>query len=223
MSGTARVKPPRNDAEWARNTQKRLDQVENPASTRVGQWVLSTEADTGNLLASFVNGGSVVLAKAPEPGGNPDDVTGTEPFPSLKLKRTANQEIDNNTTVNVSWDTLDRNVGGWNATALPVETITVPEAGLYLVIFKLVFTASNAKFNKGVIQVNGTPVSSLEINPQSDNGYYQSYYLTEVLDLQTQDQILCSAFSVEGDTFGTSGLYAQNITTLTMQCLERRR
>lgn len=219
MTGTAKVKPPQNNAEWARNTQKRLDQVEHPASSRIGQWVLSTEPDTGNLIASFVNGGSIILASPPDPGTSPDDVVEAQPLPSLKLKRVADQGIPANGQVAVQWDTLARSIGEWGTTTLPVETVTVPEDGLYLMFYKFVRCASNDNFSKGFIWINGVPMSSQEVWPSL--GYYQSYYLSELLEMNKGDAIDCGAYSNAGGVFGSSRLYPNNITTLTVHCLER--
>ena len=55
--------PPSSDAEWARNTEKRLRALESaPHSLRIGQWVLS---DTGGqLIATSSDGQSYTLSSA---------------------------------------------------------------------------------------------------------------------------------------------------------------
>lgn len=219
MTGTAKVKPPKDNAEWARNVQSRLDQVEHPASSRVGSWVLSTDPDTGNLIASFVNGGSIILAKAPEAGTNPDDTVTTQPLPRIQLKRIADQGIPVGGQTAVSWDTQIRNVGGWGVTTLPVDTITVPEDGLYLLDFKLVRNESNDNFSKGFVQINGNVIESQEIWPS--NAYYQTYYLSDQLDLLAGDKIVGGAYSNGGGLFGVSDLYPTMATSISLYCLER--
>lgn len=67
-------RPPRTDAEWARDTNRRLSDVEHPDAARAGPWVLSADAESGDLIASHVDGGSVRLAKVPASDTNPDTV-----------------------------------------------------------------------------------------------------------------------------------------------------
>lgn len=67
-------RPPRNDAEWARDTNRRLANVEHPDAARAGPWVLSADAESGDLIASHVDGGSVRLARVPASDTNPDTV-----------------------------------------------------------------------------------------------------------------------------------------------------
>lgn len=66
--------PPRTDAEWARDTNRRLANVEQPDAARAGPWVLSADAESGDLIASHVDGGSVRLAKVPSSDQDPDTV-----------------------------------------------------------------------------------------------------------------------------------------------------
>ncbi|MFG3617482.1 hypothetical protein [Nocardia sp. NPDC047654] len=129
MSGTANVKPPKNDAEWARNTERRLAQTEHPSSARVGNWVLSTHPDTGDLIASNVNGGSLILAEQPEPSDTPDTVT--SPACAVVVGRSSLQSIPSGGAY-IDWDSTLAEVGGeWGAGSGTVSELTVPQSGLY--------------------------------------------------------------------------------------------
>lgn len=67
-------RPPQTDAEWARDTDRRITNVEHPEALRAGGWVISPEEGTGDLIASHVDGGSVRLAEVPASDADPDDV-----------------------------------------------------------------------------------------------------------------------------------------------------
>lgn len=58
-----RGRPPRNDPEWARDIQRRVEELENSTSVRIGNWVLNVK--DGNLVASTMSGVTVVLAESP--------------------------------------------------------------------------------------------------------------------------------------------------------------
>ena len=58
-----RGRPPRNDPEWARDIQRRVEELENSTSVRIGNWVLNVR--NGNLVASTMSGVTVVLAESP--------------------------------------------------------------------------------------------------------------------------------------------------------------
>lgn len=62
-----RGRPPRTDAEWAREIQRRLEVLESATTVRIGEWVLSIK--DGNLIASTASGTQVVLAESKTTGG----------------------------------------------------------------------------------------------------------------------------------------------------------
>lgn len=45
---------PTNDAEWARDVDRRLRALENPRSMKMGNWVLSVSPITGDLVADHI-------------------------------------------------------------------------------------------------------------------------------------------------------------------------
>lgn len=59
-----RGRPPRNDPEWARDIQRRVEELEGSRSVRIGDWVLNMNRD-GDLIASTMSGVTVVLAESP--------------------------------------------------------------------------------------------------------------------------------------------------------------
>ena len=52
MTAVLPGRAPTTDAAWARSVEDRLRGLQNPRTLRVGPWVLSTEAETGNLIAT---------------------------------------------------------------------------------------------------------------------------------------------------------------------------
>lgn len=214
MTGTAKVKPPKTNAEWARNTQKRLDQVEHPASARMGAWVLSTDPDTGDLIASNVNGGAVTLANPPVAGEDADTVTSSG-LPYIKVERQTNQSAPRGTTALVIWDTITSQTPEWGFTANSTD-IAVPQDGVYLCAYHLAFLNPSAEVNKGVFLLDGIVKMSQEYNP--DTSWYQSFYMTETFSLNAGSIISCGAFVPGGGTFdfGASGADTSVFTSLSL-------
>jgi hypothetical protein len=59
-----RGRPPRNDPEWARDIQRRVEELEGSRSVRIGDWVLNQNRN-GDLIASTMSGVTIVLAESP--------------------------------------------------------------------------------------------------------------------------------------------------------------
>lgn len=155
MSGTAEpVRPPQNDAEWARDQDRRLRSLENPASARAGAWVLSTSAD-GHLIASHVEGGSVILARRPNTGENDPDAITDSRAPSLSATRTAVQGIAAGGSV-VRFDGVEVEEGNWTGGQNLFDAVQVPVSGAYRVsgCVHVASHASNTPIGVG-IRVDG--------------------------------------------------------------------
>lgn len=155
MSGTANVKPPKNDQEWARNTERRLTQAEHPLSARAGNWVFSTNPDTGDLIASNVNGGSVIIAKEPVPSedANPDVITAASY--QVTVTRTALQAIaaGGNTVI---WDGVLTEIGeGWG-TGPGATTVTAPVSGVYRMSSMLQWEVGGVACTTAILVDNST-------------------------------------------------------------------
>lgn len=216
MTGTPKIKPPKNNAEWARGVQKRQDAVENPASSRTGKWVLSTD-ENDNLIASFANGGSVVLAKPPQ-GEDPDEITTGNPF--LKLARGAPQTTPANTRTTIQWDTIVNNVGNWGITSTPVTTVGAPVSGTYLVVYRLCETGNSPNMTKAYVTLNESVIIADEILVSYPSGYYRSLYLVDVISVNAGALIECGMFSNASMTVGASGPDPANLTSLSLYLLE---
>lgn len=198
MSGTAKVKPAKNNAEWARNTQKRIDQVEHPTSTRVGSWVLSTQADTGNLIASHVDGGSVLLGVKPESAGAPDTVLGTD-FTYIKLQRQQIQTESRGSAHLIDWDTVAHQSPGWGFIP-PATDIVVPDDGTYLCILNMVFNDPNDTVGKAIFLIEAVPQMTQEFDPALP-GWYQNMHLAGTFDMTAGDLVSAAAFQSGVGTF----------------------
>lgn len=163
MAGTPdSVRPPANDAEWARAAEKRLTALENSGSVRVGAWVLS-ESDDGHLIASHSGGGAIVLARKPANGEvDPDAIS--EAMPSVTLVRTALQTVPNAGTT-VVWDGVRFERGSWTGGKSTLDSVVVPEDGFYFVNATLFWNTGG--YMVTTIFVNGqTRISGKEY----DNG-----------------------------------------------------
>lgn len=215
MSGTAKVKPPNTNAEWARNVQKRLDQVEHPASARIGAWVLSTDSETGALIASNVNGGSTVIAAAPSGQTEADEIL-TSDFPHIKLERQAVQSADRGSVQLVQWDTLTHASPEWGVDT-PTTSFVVPVGGTFLCCYHLAFEDDSEEVNKALFMVDGTPRMAQEYDPQGDQ-WFQSMYMAETFDLAAGQLISCGAYvsGIGSFDFGPTTPDPQVFTSLSL-------
>lgn len=197
MSGTAKVKPPKNNAEWARNTEKRLNQTEHPTSQRIGDWVLSTHPETGDLIASNVNGGSIILAGKPAASADADAVA-TQGQPFIKVQREQNQQEARGATALVLWDSLIYQTDEWGF--VPTGTdIVIPEDGIYLCQYHLAFLNSSNVVNKAVFLIDAVVKMAQEYDPS--DAWWQSMYLVEAFPLNAGQVISCGAFVSGSGTF----------------------
>lgn len=178
MSGTANVKPPKNDAEWARNTERRLAQTEHPASARAGNWVFSTNPETGDLIASNVNGGSVIIAKEPAPSedANPDTITAASY--QVTMTRTALQSIPSGGTT-VIWDGVLTQIGNGWGTGPGATTVTAPVSGVYRLSSTLQWEVGNVACTTAILVDNST-VAIGRFPDTTGGGWVSSVAFTEV-------------------------------------------
>lgn len=198
MTGTAKIKPPRNNPEWARNTEKRLNAAENPTAIRVGEWTLSTQDGTGNLIASHVEGGSVILAAKPAASEEPDEVTDTDEQPHIKVERQATQSESRGTAHLVEWDTVAYATGDWGFT--PVATdIVIPQDGVYIIIYNLVFLNSSDVVNKAILLIDGVVRDAQEVNYEV--GVFNNFYLSNTFAMTAGTIVSAAAFVSGSGTF----------------------
>lgn len=186
MSGTPRLKPPRNNAEWARNTEKRQGATEHPLSQRVGQWVLSEQANTGNLIASHVNGGSTILAAPPEPSDEAGADEVSSEISILSLTKTSLQAVGTTATV-VQWDDVRADLGGWTSGVISggLTEVTVPTGGIYSLTSTVHFQVGGSLL-ASAIRVNGsTVIGTTVIEPNS--GSWPSVVNTGIIPLLSGD------------------------------------
>lgn len=213
MSGTAKVKPPKNDEEWARNTQRRIEQVENPSSTRIGAWVLSTDPESGNLIASNVNGGAVVLANQPEGDAEADAVSSG--WSHVKVSRQAVQTATAGNHTSVVWDTVDSQSDDWSVGA-GSSTLVIPESGLWMVVYNLILnTASNVAVTSRVY-IDGAVRMS---NRTSGGGVEPTLYSTDLFTLNAGTELYATSWlnGASGSyTFGPSGTTPSTVTSMSL-------
>lgn len=219
MTGTPKVKDATTNAEWARNIDKRVDGTEHPTSSRVGKWVLSTD-DDGNLIASFANGGSTVLAKVPSEQEDDPDLISVG-LPMLKLNRAEPLSVGASQTVSVLWDSVVENRGEWGV-SVPIQIVKVPVSGLYLVIYRLIEIDAGYYRVKGAVSVNGSRVMAHDYGgAEAMPLHAKTLYMADVIYMQAGSNIECTAFAIVANRFGANSFDPQNVTSLTVICLDK--
>lgn len=216
MSGTAEpVTEPINDAEWARDTTRRLESLENPTSQRVGQWVLST-SDDGNLIASHVDGGSVVLAKKPAAAENNPDEIDDPVVPSLSATRTANYTVAANGGI-VRFDGVEVEAGGdWTGGARSFDQVVIPVSGSYRVTGTVHFSSHGGSTVGVAVRVNGLTRIAGRFNDQNSSGAtnpWMTAVCSRVLQLTAGDAVDLYAVNVNSVTVGASTFWANPVPT----------
>lgn len=212
MTGTTEKKtPPRSDQEWARDMDQRVGAVEHPTSVRCGAWVFSTDPDTDNLIASYVNGGSVVVAQPPAAGEDADSVA--DPFLHLNLARSAAQTVPANSTITVGWDTMINRSPSW-AFSTPAPEVVIPSAGTYLIIYHLAFRTSVAAASKALLRIDGETRMAQEEIP--DPTKFVSFYLVDTFGLSAGQVITAHAGSQVARDIGSSTADPTALTSLSV-------
>lgn len=214
MSGTAKVKPPKNDEEWARNTQRRIEQVENPSSTRIGAWVLSTDPESGNLIASNVNGGAVVLANQPEGDAEADAVSSG--WSHVKVSRQTPQSLSPGTHMAIQWDTVDSQSSDWSV-GPGSSTLVFPESGVWLISYNLRYGATTYEASTGRIYLDGSPVLSGRTQP-SQYASEPTILCSSTFSVSAGSELYCTAWinGATSTTVGPSGIASSDVTSLSL-------
>lgn len=214
MTGTAKVKPAKNNAEQVRNMVRRTEQLENPTSTRMGDWVISTQPDTGNLLASHVDGGSVVLAAKPASAESPDDVARTD-FPYIKVERQQNQAEARGSSHLVDWDTVAYQSSDFGFTPTATD-ISIPVDGVYDCTLNLIFKNQSNVTNKAIFLIDG--VVKMAQEQFWSNSVYCNFYLREPFSLSAGTIVSAAAFVSGSGTFdfGASGADPTVFTSMSL-------
>ncbi|MDE1675130.1 hypothetical protein [Nocardia gipuzkoensis] len=216
MSGTAEpVRDPKDDAEWARDTTRRLESLENPTSARVGPWVLSA-SDEGHLIASYVEGGSVVLARKPAAAeNNPDDIDEAV-NPSCSVTRTALYTIPANGGP-VRFDGVEVNAGGdWTGGQSLFDAVIVPVSGAYRVTGTVQFSSHPSAVIRCAVRVDGAPriaggfedhTSSASTNP------WMTAMCTRVIQLNAGQSVDLFAYSNNSVQVGAATFWNPAVPT----------
>lgn len=221
MSGTDHRPPPKTNQELVRDMDRRIDKLERPSSVRVGRWVLSTSSDTGNLIASHGDGGSVVLATVPPSTQQPDEVV-ENVVPKLRLRRLAVQEIPENTITRVEFDTIDVAEGGWSfnrnwgASNPNVGEIIVPATGWYVVVGKTQWQDAYAHHCKTILNTGGQK-DPIETDVQAQI----TQYVPAVVSLTRGQSISMSVWNEFIDELGEAPADPGSWTSLSIMCVER--
>ncbi|WP_280475967.1 hypothetical protein [Nocardia farcinica] len=152
MSDTDPVRQPKNNAEWARRTERRIEQRENPTAQRIGPWVLSASSE-GHLIGSHVDGGSAIILRKPASGENDPDAITDSALPSVTATRSAAQSISSSGAL-VMFDGVAHEIGEWTGGLTTFDTMRVPETGVYDVSATAWFSAGGAYLH-AVVLVDG--------------------------------------------------------------------
>lgn len=218
------MRPPRNDRELMRDFDRRIDALEHPASVRVGQWVLSTSPDTGNLIASHGDGGSVVLAEVPPSTQEPDEVVRDE-RPILRLRRVEEQQTRSGRVERVLWDTVDMVRGGWEFNredgedSSDVHEAYCPESGLYLVVLKVSWMNHSTNSRKLMLHIGDGDPDTREDRP--GDALYLTQYIPAVRWIEADQRVSAIVYSGNNGSIGQAAADAQSFTSLDIVQLRR--
>jgi hypothetical protein len=222
MSGTAEsVRPPKNDAEWARDTSRRLDSVENPTSMRVGEWVLSTSTD-GSLIASNVNGGSVVIARQPAGGENDPDTIQDDAVPAVSVVRNASQTLPSGGAAVIFDGARFQSGGDWTGGKTTFDAINAPVSGIYQVSGSVHFRDGSGYWMV-IVLVDDQPLLYGRI---SDNSGQNNIWLTSqvngLLRVNAGQKIQLWAAAYSGQGIGSTTLTTSPVPTVFSMSLVQR-
>ncbi|MGW5514241.1 hypothetical protein [Nocardia africana] len=223
MSGTAEpVRQPKTDAEWARDTSRRLDSVENPTSQRVGEWVFSTSAE-GHLIASNVNGGSVIIARRPEGGENDPDAITDDTVPAVSVTKAVNQTLPSGGAA-VIFDGCRLEVGGsFTGGKSSFDAITVPVSGIYRVSATVHFRDGSGYWLLAVF-LDDQPMLSGRTGEYSGNGgTWTSSYVTGLLQITAGQKVQLWAAAFSGQVIGSSTITSIPVPSeMSLELVQRR-
>lgn len=219
MSGTAEpVRPAKNDAEWARDTTRRLDSVENPTSQRVGEWVLSTSAE-GHLIASHVEGGSTILARKPTTGENDPDAIQDNVIPSLAVTRSVSQSVVTAGT-KVVFDGTRLELGGnWTGGMATFDSVAVPVDGTYWCSASVHFAAGPGYFFAGIWVDDVSTLSGR--TSEGDGGQWLTTTVTGLIQLRAGQKI--QLYAAGGGSIGSSTISSTPVPSQMSLFLVQRR
>lgn len=159
MTGTTEKKtPPRNDQEWARDVQQRVENVEHPTALRAGEWTITT-SEAGNLMACHVTGGCVTLAQIPPAGQDPDQVSDADEIPTIHVQRVADQNMPAGAVTPVQFDGTEHAIGDWGIASRSdggnTTQVVVPRSGVYGLIGTVVKKNATTGGLAAALRVNG--------------------------------------------------------------------
>lgn len=217
MSGSDNRRPPKDDKELAREFDRRISSLEHPSATRVGKWVLST-GDSGELLASYVEGGSVSLSPPPVVGDSPDETESEDQEPPLLfLERTDLQDINGGQVTRIEWNQVVQQIGTWGITGSdPHSDIEIPVTGYYIVTVNVAMGGDRNNLTQAVVQIDGDDTHGSFHNPSGTvavrhNIAFQAY-------LEAEQTVGVWVYGSDNNNVGKVSDYR---TRLDINCLRR--
>lgn len=140
MSGERARPAPRDDGELLRSVDRRLRNLERATAARAGRWVLST-SESGGLMASHADGGSVLLSSEPPASASPDELL-TDTVPRLELVAPDTTSIPTGTVQPIEFATVQARQGAWRFDkginqSSGISQFQVPVPGWYLMVLKV--------------------------------------------------------------------------------------
>lgn len=223
MSGTAKKdQPPKTDAELVRDQDRRIESLESSDAVRMGKWVLSTQDGTENLIASFEDGGSAVVAKVPVEGTGADDVTEKAEVPVIvkytppraNIRRTSNAVVATGTDTLVTWEAVDYSNGAITVAA-GSDSITIGETGIYDVNFEWQWAANATGTRSITLLLNGSSVATNAIAESAITptaAGQSAQVLATQRSFNNGDVLRCNVFQSSGGNLGGGAPYFGGIS-----------
>ena len=134
--------------------------------------------------------------------------------PHLEMKLTTSVSVANNGYVDIPWDSIIQNQGGFSLSNSN-SRITVPVTGVYLINAKSRFQTTSATVGELAIMINGSYYS---YDYKSGADGYESYREHQCIKLSASDYIEIRMLNQSGTTYDITG-NSSGSTTLNIQLL----
>ncbi|MCM6777942.1 hypothetical protein NDR87_31410 [Nocardia sp. CDC159] len=172
--------------------------------------MLST-SNEGHLIASHVDGGSVVLARKPEGGEvDPDEIT-DDVIPEVTVVRSASQAIGTNGAYVVFDGVRAENGGDWTAGKTVFDAVTVPVSGTYTITGAVHFASGTGVLAAGIV-VDGRFLQGGRC-PDSGGNVWPTVTVAARMPLTAGQSVQMFAYAGANMNIGSSQFFTPNVPT----------
>jgi len=143
----------------------------------------------------------------------------------LRLCRTATQSVSNNSSVYVSWDTIEttgRGSNNWNFTPATsgATKVTIPVSGMYLIIYEGVWSVNSVGTREHWIEINSSSIGNVRRWAETTEGAAggsPAYDSSFMYYFNANDNVQMAIYQNSGSTLNFSGQNTNSISLATLQ------